>query len=313
MAERAFVLAPLADIAPDWRHPVTGESVRAMLARSDRANVRAYRPIPQLMGVVNVTPDSFSDGGRFDAADTAIAHALALMEEGADILDIGGESTRPYSDAVDVDTEWARIGPVIRAIADEARRRYRLVSVDTRNVRTMERALEAGATMINDITALDDPASRRLLAGTDVPAILMHMQGNPQTMQINPTYVDVVAEVRDELRRKTDRAIEAGIAASRLWLDPGLGFGKTLEHNFALLDATPQLRTLGYPVLIGASRKGFMSRIDRDRPAVDRVGGSIAAALAAAARGADAVRVHDVDQTRQALAMWSAVEGEAMA
>ena len=310
MTERAFVLAPLADIAPDWRHPATGQSVRAMLAQSDRTNVRAYRPIPLLMGVVNVTPDSFSDGGRFIAADKAIAHARTLIEAGADILDIGGESTRPNSQIIDAETEWVRIRPVIEAIAGEAARRYRLVSVDTRNAKTMERALAAGATMINDVTALDDPASRQVLVGSDVPVILMHMQGNPQTMQINPTYADVVTDVCQELRRKCDRAIESGIDASRLWLDPGLGFGKTLEHNFALLDGTPSLKALGYPVLIGASRKGFIGRVDRDGPAADRVGGSVSAAIAAAARGADAVRVHDVAETRQALAMWSAVEGE---
>ncbi|WP_284316699.1 dihydropteroate synthase [Labrys miyagiensis] len=313
MHERAFVLAPLADIAPDWRHPITGETVRAMLAASDRANVRALRPVPLLMGVVNVTPDSFSDGGRYDAAETAIAHARALMDDGADILDIGGESTRPGSKPVDVETEWARIGPVVSALAKEARERFRLVSVDTRHAKTMARALAAGASMINDITALDDPASREVLAGTDVPVILMHMQGDPQSMQLSPCYQDVVNEVRSELDRKCERAIRAGIAGSRLWLDPGLGFGKTLEHNLALLDATPQLRTLGYPVLIGASRKSFIRGVDREGPASERLGGSVAAAISAAQRGADAVRVHDVAETRQALAVWSAVEGQAMA
>jgi dihydropteroate synthase len=174
----------------------------------------------------------------------------------------------------------------------------------------MARALAAGATMINDISALDDPASRELLAGSDVPVILMHMQGSPQTMQINPCYKDVVSEVRAVLDFKCERAIKSGIAAERLWLDPGLGFGKTLEHNLALLDATPELRTLGYPVLIGASRKGFIRGVDRAGPAAERVGGSVAAAIAAAQRGADAVRVHDVTETRQALAVWSAVEGQ---
>ncbi|MDQ0394061.1 dihydropteroate synthase [Labrys monachus] len=312
MAERAFVLAPLADIAPDWRHPATGRTVRAMLAEADTSNVRALRAVPLLMGVVNVTPDSFSDGGHFSTADRAIAHALALMNDGADILDIGGESTRPGSEPVDPDAEWARIGPVIEAVAGEARQRHRLVSVDTRHARTMARAIAAGATMINDITALADPESRRVLAGSDVPVILMHMQGEPRSMQINPVYDDVVEDVSDELRRDCDRAVESGIDASRLWLDPGLGFGKTLEHNLALLDATPRLRALGYPVLIGASRKSLIGRVDRDGPAAGRIGGSVAAAIAAAARGADAVRVHDVAETRQALAVWSAVEGESL-
>ncbi|CAM5768744.1 hypothetical protein LMIY3S_02601 [Labrys miyagiensis] len=312
MHERAFVLAPLSDIAPEWRHPVTGETVVAMLARTDRANVRALRPIPQLMGIVNVTPDSFSDGGRFDQAEVAVAHARALMDDGADILDIGGESTRPGSRPVDPDTEWQRIGPVIEALAVEARERFRLLSVDTRHASTMARALTAGATMINDISALDDPASRELLAGHDVPIVLMHMQGDPQTMQNNPCYTDVVSQVRTELDFKCQRAIKAGIDASRLWLDPGLGFGKTLEHNLALLDATPQLRTLGYPVLIGASRKSLVRGVDREVPPPQRLGGSVAAAIASAQRGADALRVHDVAETRQALAVWSAVEGQAI-
>ncbi|MFT4133839.1 dihydropteroate synthase [Labrys sp. (in: a-proteobacteria)] len=312
MHERAFVLAPLADIAPSWRHPVNGETVSLMLARSDRAHVRALRTVPLLMGIVNVTPDSFSDGGRYDNAATAIAHARQLMEEGADILDIGGESTRPGASPVDIETEWQRVGPVIEALAEEAKRRYRLISIDTRHAEIMARALAAGATMINDVTALDDPASRRAVADHDAPVVLMHMQGDPQSMQINPVYADVVKDVCAELSFKCERAIKDGIAASRLWLDPGIGFGKTMEHNLALLDATPQLRALGFPVLIGASRKIFIRGVDRHGPASERVAGSVSAALSAAQRGADAVRVHDVAQTRQALAVWSAVEGQAM-
>jgi dihydropteroate synthase len=234
------------------------------------------------------------------------------MNDGADILDIGGESTRPGSDPLDPAAEWLRIGPVVEAIAAEAKARHRLVSVDTRHARTMARAIDAGATMINDITALADPASRDVLAGSDVPVVLMHMQGEPRSMQVNPVYDNVVTDVRDELRRACDRATESGIDASRLWLDPGLGFGKTLEHNLALLDATPRLRALGYPVMVGASRKSFIGRVDRDGPAAERLGGSVAAAIAAAARDADAVRVHDIAETRQALAVWSAVEGESM-
>ncbi|MGH6644101.1 MAG: dihydropteroate synthase, partial [Bradyrhizobium sp.] len=203
--------------------------------------------------------------------------------------------------------------PVIAAVAAEAARRKRLVSVDTRHPATMQAALRAGATMINDITALENAEARRIVAEAAVPVILMHMQGTPQTMQINPTYGDVIGEVADALARARDRAVADGIRPDRIWLDPGLGFGKTLEHNLALLDATPRFKALGQPVLIGASRKGFIGRIDRDGPAADRVGGSIAAALAAAARGADAVRVHDLAETRQALAVWSAIEGKAAA
>jgi dihydropteroate synthase len=263
------------------------------------------------MGVVNITPDSFSDGGHFQSAEAAIAHARRLIEEGADILDIGGESTRPGADPVEPEQELARILPVIQAVAAEARARNRLVSVDTRHARTMAKVLEAGATMINDITALADPQSRRVVAESGVPVILMHMLGDPRTMQANPEYADVVGEVAATLAAARDKAVAAGIAAERIWLDPGLGFGKTLEHNLALLDATEKLKALGQPVLVGASRKSFIGRVDRDGPAADRLGGSVAAALAAAARGADAVRVHDVAQTRQALAVWSAIEGEA--
>ncbi|MDQ0471441.1 dihydropteroate synthase [Labrys wisconsinensis] len=309
--ERAFVLAPLADIAPGWRHPVLGESVEALLARTDRTNVRAMAPVPLLMGVVNVTPDSFSDGGRFETTDKAIAHAVALIEQGADILDIGGESTRPESQPLAPEDEQARILPVIAAVAAEAARRRRLISVDTRHAATMRAALAAGASMINDITALESAEARRIVAEAGVPAILMHMQGTPQTMQINPTYADVVGEVADTLARARDRAVADGIRPDRIWLDPGLGFGKTLEHNLALLDATPRFKALGQPVLVGASRKSFIGKVDRAGPADDRLGGSIAAALAAATRGADAVRVHDVAETRQALATWSAIEGKA--
>jgi dihydropteroate synthase/2-amino-4-hydroxy-6-hydroxymethyldihydropteridine diphosphokinase len=309
MHERAFVLAPLADVAPGWRHPVSGKAVEELLAGADRSGVRALRPTPLLMGVVNVTPDSFSDGGRFDTTEAAISQAVSLMEAGADILDIGGESTRPGAEPVTLEEEQARVLPVVSAIAAEATKRNRLVSVDTRNARTMILAIAAGATMINDVTALADPASRRVIAESGVPVILMHMKGDPRTMQRNPVYDDVVADVCADLARARDAAVADGVPPRSIWLDPGLGFGKTLAHNLALLDATPRLKALGHPVLVGASRKSFIGRIDRDGPADQRVGGSVAAALSAAARGADAVRVHDLAETRQALAVWSAIEG----
>jgi dihydropteroate synthase len=309
MHERAFVLAPLADVAPGWRHPVLGKSVEELLAAADRSGVRALRPTPLLMGVVNVTPDSFSDGGRFDTTEAAISQAVSLMQAGADILDIGGESTRPGAEPVTVAEEQARVLPVISAIAAEAAKRNRLVSVDTRNAETMILAIAAGATMINDVTALADPASRRVVAESGVPVILMHMKGDPRTMQRNPVYDDVVADVCAALARARDAAVADGVPPHNIWLDPGLGFGKTLEHNLALLEATPRLKALGHRVLVGASRKSFIGRIDRDGPADQRVGGSVAAALSAAARGADGVRVHDLAETRQALAVWSAIEG----
>jgi dihydropteroate synthase len=309
MHERAFVLAPLADIAPEWRHPVSGKSVDELLAGADRSGVRALRPTPLLMGVVNVTPDSFSDGGRFDTTEAAISQAVSLMEAGADILDIGGESTRPGAEPVTPEEEQARVLPVVSAIAAEAAKRNRLVSVDTRNAQTMILAIAAGATMINDVTALADPASRRVIAESGVPVILMHMKGDPRTMQKNPVYDDVVANVCADLACARDAAVAEGVPPDRIWLDPGLGFGKTLEHNLALLDATPRLKALGHPVFVGASRKSFIGRIDRNGPADQRIGGSVAAALSAAARGVDGVRVHDLAETRQALAVWSAIEG----
>jgi dihydropteroate synthase/2-amino-4-hydroxy-6-hydroxymethyldihydropteridine diphosphokinase len=309
MHERAFVLAPLVEIAPDWRHPLLERSAAALLSATDRANVRALRPAPLLMGVVNVTPDSFSDGGRFDRTETAIAHAVELMEQGADILDIGGESTRPGSDPVPPELEQARVLPVVSAIAAEARKRRRLISVDTRNPQTMVLSIAAGAGMINDVTALANADSRRIVAESGVSVVLMHMQGEPKTMQTDPSYGDVVAEVSGALAAARDRAVADGVAPGRIWLDPGLGFGKTLGHNLALLDATPKLKALGHPVLIGASRKSFIGKVDRDGAPSQRLGGSLAAAIAAAARGADAVRVHDLEATRQALAVWSAIEG----
>jgi dihydropteroate synthase len=309
MHQRGFVLAPLAEIAPDWRHPLSHIDVGTLLAQVDLSGIRAMRDVPLLMGVVNVTPDSFSDGGSFSETSRAIAHAELLIEEGADILDIGGESTRPGALPVSVEEEQRRVLPVVRAIAREAIRQGRHVSVDTRHPSTMAAAIEAGATMINDVTALASRESRKIVAQAGVPVFLMHMQGNPQTMQVNPSYDDVVSDVSNELRAARDRAVADGIDPDLIWLDPGIGFGKTLAHNLALLDATPRLRALGHRVLIGASRKGFIARVDRDGPANERIGGSIAAAISAAARGADALRVHDVRETRQALAVWSAIEG----
>lgn len=307
---RAFVLAPLAEIAPGWRHPLTQADVATLLAGVDRTGIRATRDIPLLMGVVNVTPDSFSDGGSYHDVSRAIEHAHRLIEEGADILDIGGESTRPGAEPVSIEEEQRRVLPVVRAIAAQAVRRGREVSVDTRHARTMAASIEAGATMINDVTALAAAEARRVVAQARVPVILMHMQGDPRTMQKNPTYRDVVEDVAAELTQARDRAVADGIDPARIWLDPGIGFGKTLAHNLALLDATPTFKALGHRVLIGASRKSFIGRVDREGPAADRVGGSVAAAIAAAQRGADAVRVHDLRETRQALAVWSAIEGE---
>ncbi len=308
MHQRAFVLAPLSEIAPGFCHPVSGETVDAMLAQSDSTGICRLRDVPMIMGVVNVTPDSFSDATPLIDSDQAIAHALQLMDEGADILDIGGESTRPGATPVSPIEEQRRIMPVIEAIAKVAAERGRIVSVDTRHSSTMALAIKAGATMINDVSALGDPHSPALLAEAKVQIVLMHMQGHPQTMQLSPVYEDVVADVTLFLDAACNRAIAAGIEANQIWVDPGIGFGKTLAHNIALLNATSRFGANGRKTLIGASRKGFIARIDRDGAASERLGGSIAAALAAAARGATAIRVHDVAQTRQAFAVWSAIE-----
>jgi dihydropteroate synthase len=256
---------------------------------------------PRLMGVVNVTPDSFSDGGRYLAPDAAVAHALQLEAEGADILDIGGESTRPGAEPIGVEEECRRVLPVIEALAGRARVP---LSIDTRNAEVMRRAAEAGARLINDVSALThDPQSLEVAARTGLPLILMHAQGDPRTMQANPTYGDVVLDVYDMLEARIAACEAAGIARERLIVDPGIGFGKTLAHNLALLGGLSNFHGLGCPILLGASRKSFIGKLT-GAPAGDRLPGSLAAALTGASQGVQILRVHDVAATRQALAVW---------
>ena len=256
------------------------------------------------MGVVNVTPDSFSDGGRYLDHSAAIAHGRTLIAGGADILDVGGESTRPGAEPVAEAGEIARVVPVIGALAEATR-----VSVDTMKPAVARAAFAAGASMWNDVTALRharDSAATATALGCDV--VLMHMQGEPRTMQAAPRYDDVVAEVAAFLIERADAAIAAGVARERIWLDPGIGFGKTMAHNLALIAHLDRLVALGFPVLFGASRKSFLGRIDAKAAAADdRLGGSLAAALAAARAGVAAVRVHDVRETVQALSVEAAV------
>lgn len=263
---------------------------------------------PRLMGVVNVTPDSFSDGGRFLAVDAAVAHGLALIAEGADLLDIGGESTRPGAAEVSADEEIARVVPVITALRAAT---DRPISIDTRKAVVAEAAIRAGATIWNDVTALSgDPHALGTAARLGIPVILMHMQGQPQTMQANPHYDDVVAEVCAYLGEHAQLAMAAGIAREAINLDPGIGFGKTLDHNLALLSHLDALVELGFPVVLGVSRKRFIQGLHPSATdAQDRLGGSIAAALAGARAGVDILRVHDVAQTAQALSVWQAIEG----
>lgn len=262
-----------------------------------------------LMGILNVTPDSFSDGGRFLAIEDALAHAAQLMDEGADILDIGGESTRPQSVPVTPDEEQARILPVLMALRPMAEARGVRLSVDTRNAATMRAALRAGAHMINDISALThDAQSLDTVAASRADIVLMHMQGTPQTMQQNPHYENVLDEVFTFLQARIHVCEAAGIARDRLIADPGIGFGKTLEHNLALLRNLGRFHALGVRLMLGASRKRFIPELVGQSPAADRLGGSLAAAEAGARAGAHILRVHDVGQTRQFLAVWQALQ-----
>ncbi len=262
---------------------------------------------PLVMGIVNLTPDSFSGDGVLrgpDPAEAAIAQGRAIVEAGADILDIGGESTRPGAAPVPVEEECRRILPVIRALAAVAP-----VSVDTRNAATMRAALEAGARIVNDVSALrHDPDSAAVVAAADAPVVLMHMLGDdPRRMQDAPAYADVALDVARFLAARVAAAEAAGIPRERIALDPGIGFGKTLDHNLALLRRLPLLAGLGCPVLVGASRKAFIGRLSGVAEAGRRMPGSLAAALLAAARGAAILRVHDVAETVQALRVARAV------
>lgn len=251
-----------------------------------------------VMGIVNVTPDSFSDGGRFDSLDTALAHARRLGQEGADILDIGGESTRPGAEPVDADAEIARVVPVIEAIRAEL---DVPVSIDTMKADVMRAAVAAGAEMINDVNALRDPEALAAAAALDVPVCLMHMRGEPRTMQKNPQYSDVVEELIMFFRDRITTCLDAGIGADRLVLDPGFGFGKALEHNLDLLDRFGRFREFGVPLLAGLSRKSMLGKITGRENAGDRVAASVAAGVLAAERGADILRVHDVAETVDAV------------
>ncbi|EQB1711821.1 dihydropteroate synthase [Neisseria gonorrhoeae] len=262
---------------------------------------------PKIMGIVNLTPDSLSDGGAYSQnAQTALAHAERLLKEGADILDIGGESTRPGADYVSPEEEWARVEPVLAEVAGWGVP----VSLDTRRTVVMEKALALGGIdIINDVAALTDEGALELLAcQADTGICLMHMQGLPKNMQINPKYQDVVGEVARYLKARAAECIAAGIAPQRITLDPGFGFGKTLQHNIALMRHLPELMAeTGLPLLIGVSRKSMIGELTGKADAAARVHGSVAAALASVARGVQIVRVHDVKATADALKAWEAL------
>jgi dihydropteroate synthase len=254
------------------------------------------------MGIVNVTPDSFSDGGEFLDPAKAIEHGERLIAEGADIVDIGGESTRPGAQPAGAEEELGRVLPILRALRDVSVP----VSVDTMKPEVMRAVLGEGASMINDVNALRSPGAMEAVAASDAGVCLMHMLGEPRTMQQSPQYDDVVSEVGAFLRERARVAVAAGIARERIAVDPGFGFGKTPEHNMLLLRNLGALKEAGFTVLFGASRKSSLGRIT-SRPAGERVHASVAAALLAAERGASILRVHDVAATRDALAVWTAL------
>jgi dihydropteroate synthase len=264
-------------------------------------------PMPRefrVMGVVNVTPDSFSDGGRFLDPDAAVAHALSLAQEGADILDFGGESTRPGAEPVPAAEERRRVVPVIERVAQATAAQ---LSVDTSKAAVAEAAIAAGATLVNDVTALrGDPAMAGLVAEREVDCCLMHMLGEPRNMQLDPRYDDVVSEVASFLEERLSFAVAQGVREDRVLLDPGIGFGKTLEHNLELLRRLDRIATIGLPVVIGTSRKSFLGRLTgRDDPH-DRVAATVATTVLALERGASVFRVHDVAPTKDALAVATA-------
>jgi dihydropteroate synthase len=259
---------------------------------------------PLIMGVVNVTADSFSDGGRFLEPAAAIAHGLRLRAEGADIVDVGGESTRPGASTVAADDEIRRVVPVVEALA----RHDVLVSIDTRKAAVMRAAIAAGALMINDVSALrHDPESLATAGASGVPVVLMHSQGEPATMQVQPTYEAVALDVFDHLEARVEAWTAAGFDRSRLLIDPGIGFGKTFDHNLEILDQLGLYLGLGLPILLGVSRKSFIGRLGGGAPPDDRLPGSLAAALCGLSAGVAVLRVHDVAATQQAVAVWQAV------
>jgi dihydropteroate synthase len=273
---------------------------------TDRARTLTAGPGPMVVGILNVTPDSFSDGGDFLDPEAAAEHAATMLDEGADMLDIGGESTRPGSDPVSQEEEIQRVVPVLERILSV--RPGAVISVDTYRSGTATAALEAGASLVNDVTALrGDPRMASVVEEAKCPVILMHMQGEPKTMQKEPHYQDVVREVRDFLAERAEYAVAAGVRPENVILDPGIGFGKNLEHNLALLHNLDAVVDLGLPVLIGASRKRFVEGITGVQEARDRVPGTVATTVLAYERGATFFRVHDVRANREALAVAEAV------
>lgn len=301
--ERAF--APLTEImAWGWER---GTTVAQSLDKRLGALTRGRAPFggldlgrPRIMAIVNVTPDSFSDGGDFFDAGAAIAHGEAMLEAGADLLDVGGESTRPGSAPVSPEDEAARVLPVVRHFAAKGA----VVSVDTRHARVMRAALDAGAALINDVAGLRDPGALPLVAEKAAPVVVMHMRGEPGTMQQNPVYEDAALDVFDWLEERVEACLAAGVPLERIAVDPGIGFGKTVEHNLDILRHTALYHGLGCALLIGLSRKTLIGKLSRSEPPKERLAGSLAGGLETLNQGAQILRVHDVPQTVQARAVW---------
>lgn len=261
---------------------------------------------PRVMGILNVTPDSFSDGGRSFVTDSAMANALAMVEDGVDILDVGGESSRPGAAIVPLDEELRRVIPVVERLSRE--HPGVPISIDSAKPEVARRAIEAGACIVNDIGGLRDPEMLRLVARSEVGVVIMHMAGTPQTMQNDPVYENVVEEVYDYLARQIEIAEQAGIPRERIAIDPGIGFGKTHAHSLDLLRNTGRFASLGCAVLMGTSRKGFLGKIT-GRPIDQRATASAVSSLAAAIQGANVLRVHDVGPMSDAIKMWGAIHG----
>ena len=292
---------PARDIPTDVLHHLTCQ--RPPIAGLDMS-------APRLMGILNVTPDSFSDGGQFEAPQAALDRALVMQAEGAQIIDIGGESTRPGATEVAIAAEIDRTAPVIAAIRAQS---GVPISIDTRKSAVGQAAVSAGATMINDVAAFTfDPALADVAATAGVPVCVMHAQGSPENMQDDPAYEDVLLDVYDFLSARVDAAVAAGIARNQIVIDPGIGFGKTVAHNLILLRGIALFHSLGCPILLGASRKRFISVIGGGQTAHDRVSGSVAVALFAARRGVQILRVHDIFATKQALDLEWAIGGAAI-
>ncbi|MDR0458898.1 MAG: dihydropteroate synthase [Coriobacteriales bacterium] len=258
---------------------------------------------PVIMGILNVTPDSFSDGGEYYDTAAALEQAYRMLAEGAQIIDVGGESTRPGAEEVEQAEELKRVLPIVEHLAADGI----AVSVDTRHVAVAEAAIAQGAAIINDVSGFRDPALRELVAASDLGCVVMHMLGEPKSMQLDPVYEDVVSEVREYLMTQAGLLVQAGVDPERICIDPGPGFGKTFQHNLALLRATAELANSGYPLMAAYSRKGFIGKLTGTANPAERVIGSVIVAAWAAAQGARVIRVHDVKATVEALAVWQSI------